>query len=76
MAITRIKCPGCGNIMGQLAVFCSTCGTKLDNPGPLAGKKDPDSYRDPCRDHDLAAGLGARFCMKCGKQISDRPLPS
>ncbi len=47
-------CPNCGDIISVGEIFCSKCGTKLQNK---------------CPDCGTVNGHGDSFCRNCGKQL-------
>ena len=49
-------CPNCGDVISIGELFCSKCGTKLDNTCPKCG---------------FVNDLKNNFCSKCGAQLKD-----
>ena len=49
-------CPNCGDVINIGELFCSKCGTKLDNTCPNCG---------------FVNDLKNNFCSKCGAQLKD-----
>ena len=67
------RCPKCGSVLAAGAVFCQTCGSRLDavpGPAPVAAGENR------CLKCGSVVVAGAVFCQVCGARLVAEPVPA
>ena len=72
--INKIKglfpCPNCGASLPSDAIFCSTCGTKIEKPEePVPAEPEADADVKRCAKCGEPIQDGYTFCINCGTKI-------
>ena len=64
------NCPNCGATIEKGAMFCSSCGSKIETAEPVA--EEPVAPAEPvCPNCGQAIPEGHMFCTNCGTKISE-----
>lgn len=58
------KCPKCGALLSEGAIFCSGCGEKVEEIQESVSVKCCPQCGVPIKE-------GAKFCVKCGKRLNE-----
>ncbi len=67
----EVRCPRCGSAMAAGAVFCQTCGSRLE-VGPAPSPVPAAENR--CPKCGSAVVAGAVFCQVCGARLGTEPV--
>jgi len=67
------RCPRCGSALAAGAVFCQTCGSRVE---AVAGPAPVVTAENRCPKCGSALAAGAVFCQVCGARLVAEPPPA
>ncbi len=70
---SMVNCPNCDMEIGENIKFCTTCGTKIEEPIPDISQEN--NFEILCPNCSAHLPANTRFCIDCGTKIENLNAP-